>query len=128
DKVLIEPLENHHFVQGDIQHAATIRKVEELLGGRQANLVLADLAPRMSGSRMDDHLASIDLARSALHWALSFLRHNGTFVTKVFDGASLENFKVQLAQHFAKVRPAKPKACRKESVELYLVCQGFASE
>ena len=25
DKVLIEPLENHHFVQGDIQHAATIR-------------------------------------------------------------------------------------------------------
>jgi len=39
-------------------------------------------APRMSGSRMDDHLASIDLARSALHWALSFLRHNGTFVSR----------------------------------------------
>ncbi|CAK8999398.1 unnamed protein product, partial [Durusdinium trenchii] len=47
DKVLIEPLENHHFVQGDIQHAATIRKVEELLGGRQANLVLADLAEHL---------------------------------------------------------------------------------
>ena len=36
-------------------------------------------APRMSGSKMDDHISSVELNRSALRWALKFLRSNGCF-------------------------------------------------
>ena len=39
DKILMEPLANHHFVQGDIEHDATVRQVEELLCGRQVGKI-----------------------------------------------------------------------------------------
>lgn len=34
----------------------------------------------MSGSKIDDHISSVELNRSALRWALKFLRSNGCFV------------------------------------------------
>lgn len=125
DKVLMEPLEGHYFVQGDIEDVATVRQVEELLAGRQATVVLSDLAPKMIGSAIDDHVASVELSKKALRWALKFLRAEGCLVLKVFQGGALQNFKAELLEHFAKVRTAKPKASRSESVEVYLVCQSF---
>eukprot|EP00435_Cladocopium_sp_Y103_P027925 s563_g6.t3 len=92
--------------------------VLERVNGREG-LVIG--APRMSGSKMDDHISSVELNRSALRWALKFLRSNGCFVTKVFQGGSLEHFKAELEQHFDKVRFAKPSASRPESSEIYLV-------
>ena len=34
----------------------------------------------MSGSKIDDHISSVELNRLALRWALKFLRSNGCFV------------------------------------------------
>ena len=76
--------------------ACASRQVEELLAGRQAaldplslaavdgwgwtgalwsklfqaTLVLSDLAPKMIGSAIDDHVASVELSKKALRWAL----------------------------------------------------------
>lgn len=125
DKLLMEPLERQHFVQADIFLESTRRSVEQILKERKAHVVLADLVPTMTGSRIDDHLRSMELNKEALRWALRFLRPNGCFVTKVFQGGGLEAFRQELQRHFARVRNAKPPASRPESVELYLVCQGF---
>ena len=125
DKVLMEPLERQQFVQADITLEATERRVEQLLMERKAHVLLADLAPTMTGSRIDDHLRSMELNRSALHWAQRFLRPGGCFVTKAFAGGALEGFRAELTRHFKRVRNAKPPASRPESVELYLVAQGF---
>eukprot|EP00933_Yihiella_yeosuensis_P063277 TRINITY_DN66396_c0_g1_i1.p1 TRINITY_DN66396_c0_g1~~TRINITY_DN66396_c0_g1_i1.p1 ORF type:complete len:236 (+),score=27.13 TRINITY_DN66396_c0_g1_i1:77-784(+) len=125
DKIEMEPLENHHFVHGDITDAKTVKKVHDILMGQQASAVISDMAPQMCGDRITDHLASVDLSRAALRFALSVLKEGGWLVVKVFQGGMLDRYKAELLQYFGKVRHAKPKACRQESVEIYLVCSDF---
>ncbi|CAE7538806.1 rlmE [Symbiodinium natans] len=117
DKVMMEPLEGQQFVQGDIDHAATMRQVESLLCGRQATVVLSDLAPKMIGNSIDDHLASVELSKGALRWALKFLRAEGWFVAKVFAGGALDGFKAQLAEHFAKAACCEHLTCPNSQAE-----------
>eukprot|EP00438_Fugacium_kawagutii_P012137 Skav222186 [mRNA] locus=scaffold3784:96077:99117:- [translate_table: standard] len=49
DKILMEPLPNHHFIQGDIEKESTIRQVEGLLSGRQARTLVFAAAVDASG-------------------------------------------------------------------------------
>ncbi|CAE8602734.1 unnamed protein product [Polarella glacialis] len=125
DLVEMDPLDHHHFVRGDIREVGTLRKIDELLRGRKASIVLSDMAPRMTGSRIDDHIASVDLSKAALRCATNFLQEGGWFVLKVFQGGMLDRFKAELTEHFGKIRTSKPKASRPESVEVYLVCSDF---
>eukprot|EP00438_Fugacium_kawagutii_P012134 Skav222183 [mRNA] locus=scaffold3784:84880:85690:- [translate_table: standard] len=46
------------------------------------NIVVCSEAPQMSGSKIDDHMSSVELNRSALRWALKFLRSNGCFASR----------------------------------------------
>mmetsp|Transcript_60603 Transcript_60603/g.131366 ORF Transcript_60603/g.131366 Transcript_60603/m.131366 type:complete len:242 (-) Transcript_60603:96-821(-) len=125
DKVQMVPLEYHCFVQGDIRESSTLSKVQQQLGDKRADVVLADLAPKMIGSKTDDHINSVELCRSALAFCKAVLGRGGWFVTKVFDGHLKGTLQLELEQLFEKVRPAKPAACRPESRELYLVCSKF---
>lgn len=70
----MEPLESHTFVKGDIRHDATLQRVLELLDGRRAQVVLSDMAPKMTGNRHDDHVASVELCREALKFAEAVLQ------------------------------------------------------
>ena len=40
----------------------------------EATVVLSDLAPKMIGSAIDDHMASVELSKKALRWALQGAR------------------------------------------------------
>jgi len=122
----MEPLDYHHFIRGDVREAATLAKVLELLQGQRAHVVLSDMAPqRMTGSKIDDHVASVDLCRAAARFAEQVLKEGGWFVTKIFAGALADRHRGELEQRFRKVHIAKPKASRQESSELYYVCARF---
>lgn len=125
DKVHMEPLDQHHFIHGDITELATLRKVEALLTGRRAHVVLSDLAPHMIGIPGDDHLASVDLCRAAAKFAEAVLQDGGWFITKIFDGVSAMQHRAELQARYGKVRVVKPKASRSSSRELYFVCSKF---
>jgi len=125
DLVSMEPLEHHHFVQGDIREPAVLQKVKQMLGDRAANVVLSDMAPKLTGNKHDDHMASMELCKHATLFAEAVLKEGGWFVTKVFDGALAKAYREDLQLKFGKVKIAKPAACRPESREVYYVCSQF---
>jgi len=87
--------------------------------------VLSDMAAATTGHRPTDHLRTTYLCECALDFALRVLKKNGAFVAKVFQGGASGDLMAQLKHNFVKVRHIKPEASRKESVELYVVAQGF---
>lgn len=122
DRQRIEEIEGVEFVQGDLTEEATHEKLEREVG--EANLVLSDMAPDMSGEYDLDHARSVYLARQALDVALSVLAPGGDLVVKVFDGRDLDDLEADIAEEFEYVRTVRPDASREESSELYLVGKG----
>src|ERR1700753_2910571 len=49
DILPMDPLPNVEFVQGDFTEDAVLEEVLRLLGGRQPDLVICDIAPNISG-------------------------------------------------------------------------------
>lgn len=108
------------------QHVGSILDIEreallEPLRG-PADLVLSDMAPFTTGTRLTDHVNQLDLARMAADVALDCLAPGGHFVVKVFDGEDAHAYVQSLRPHFGRVRRIKPEATRDESVEFFVVC------
>ena len=117
----MQPLPGVQTIRADITQTETIARIEEILPER-ADLVLSDAAPAASGVRLVDHARSIQLAEASLEIALHFLRGNGAFVVKVFQGEDFLGFVARTKRHFETVRVFRPDASRKESDEHYVVC------
>ena len=68
------------------------------------------------------------LAELALEFSVSVLKPGGTFLTKVFTGEGIDEYKKELRQHFAKIVVRKPKASRARSSEIYLMAKQFKKQ
>ncbi len=119
DILPIEEIEGVVLIKGDIRLDATIQKIREQIN--EADVVLCDAAPNLSGSWSYDHARSIDLATSALACARKILRKGGNFVVKVFQGDMFPGFLNQVRKDFAKVQAFSPEASRKQSAEIYII-------
>ena len=62
DKVRMDPLLHHTFIQGDVSHKEILDRCFNVLGDRRADVVLSDMAPKLIGVKQDDHLASAETA------------------------------------------------------------------
>jgi 23S rRNA (uridine2552-2'-O)-methyltransferase len=110
------------------QHVVSIRDIsrQELLAplGGEPDLVLSDMAPFTTGTRLTDHVNQLELAQLAAEIALDCLKVGGHFVAKVFDGEDAHAYVQSLRPHFTKVRRVKPEATRDESVEFFVIGLG----
>jgi 23S rRNA (uridine2552-2'-O)-methyltransferase len=70
-------------------------------------------------------LRTLALFEIALEVAEDTLRPGGIFVGKVFRGGATGELLQRIKQLFRDVKHVKPNASRAESVELYLVGNGF---
>ena len=107
------------FVHASILETTTDTFLEHL--GGEADLVISDMAPNTTGSRLTDHVRQIELASMALQTALRTLRIGGNFVVKVFDGEDAYDFVQSIRPHFETTRRVKPKVTRNESVEFFVI-------
>ena len=57
DMLPMEPIEGVTFIQGDFREAEVLNQLEQALQGRQADVVVSDMAPNLSG------ISSADAAR-----------------------------------------------------------------
>jgi 23S rRNA (uridine2552-2'-O)-methyltransferase len=122
----IEPILGVVTIQADITKETTANLVKEALGG-DADVVICDAAPNLSGTWDVDHARSIDLARSALAMAKRLLRPGGNFLVKVFQGDMFIEFLSEVRREFSSVSAHTPPASRKESAEMYIVAKKLLS-
>lgn len=113
------------FIEGDFTEQSVYDELIEALEGKWVDLVLSDIAPNLSGTKAIDQPKMMYLAELAMEFAVSVLKPGGTFVTKVFTGEGIDEYKKELRQHFGKIIVRKPKASRARSSEVYLMAKQF---
>jgi 23S rRNA (uridine2552-2'-O)-methyltransferase len=122
DRQRIDPIEGVETVRGDMTEESTRADVTELVG--EADVVVSDMAPNMSGQYELDHARSVHLARIAFETALELLAPGGDFVAKVFEGPDTDDLRADVDEEFEYARTIHPEASRDASSELYLVGKG----
>lgn len=113
------------FLQGDFTEADTLKELVTLLQGNKADLVLSDMAPNITGVIVSDQARIYYLAELALEFSADWLKPDGVFLVKVFQGAGFEDFMKQMRSIFKTVHVRKPKASRDSSREVYLLGRGL---
>ncbi|MCS7120514.1 MAG: RlmE family RNA methyltransferase [Nitrososphaerota archaeon] len=112
--------DNVQTIIGDILDRETVNRIKAILP-RQADAVISDVSPNVSGVWEVDHARQIELAERSLSIAISILRVGGSFFVKVFRGELFEEYLKHVKNFFLDVRVFKPKASRTESAEIYVL-------
>jgi 23S rRNA (uridine2552-2'-O)-methyltransferase len=125
----IDDLEAHQVstIPGDMTEEETRDRLRRELGGGEADVVISDMAPNMTGEYELDHARSVHLARIAAETAEEVLAPGGDFVAKVFQGKDLEDLEADIEASFQYVRRVSPDASRDASSEVYLVAKGYTT-
>jgi 23S rRNA (uridine2552-2'-O)-methyltransferase len=113
------------FLQGDFTEQATLTELVQRLNGVKADLVMSDMAPNITGVIVTDQARIYYLAELALEFSSEWLKPDGVFLVKVFQGAGFEDFMKQMRAVFKAVLVRKPKASRDSSREVYLLGRGL---
>lgn len=119
------PLPGSEFIQMDFTDDDAPARIIEMMDGRKADVVLSDMAANTTGQRSIDHIRTVFLVELAWDFARHVLGKDGAFIAKVFQGGTEKKLLADLKKNFLSVKHVKPKASRKESPELYVVCTGF---
>lgn len=117
-------LPNVRVLEGDVAATDVLTLLGEALGG-PADVVLSDMAPKLTGIASRDEARADELYRLALGAARKLLRAGGGFVCKVFMSPAYRPFVDEVRRSFAEVSTTRPDASRKGSAELYVVARGF---
>jgi 23S rRNA (uridine2552-2'-O)-methyltransferase len=128
DVLPMDPVAGVTFLQGDFTGKKGLDAVQTALGGRQADLVLSDMAPNLSGITVSDQARCMTLAELAFDFAQLHLKRDGAFLVKIFQGAGYDDYLKSLRRAFVKVNVRKPDASRDESAEQYLLARGLKPE
>lgn len=120
----IAPLEGVSTIKGDITKPETVEELRSLLSG-DADVVISDMSPNISGNYSIDHARSVDLCTHALNFARQTLKPGGSLVMKIFEGDMINAFLKEVRSSFSSVRLHSPKASRSQSSEIYIVAKGF---
>lgn len=124
DLLELEPLHGVEFIQGDFREESVLKILETTLAGAKVGLVLSDMAPNMSGVAVSDQARVMHLAELGLEFSQNWLKPDGAFLVKVFQGHGYEDFVKAMRQVFKSVATRKPDASRDRSPEVYLLGRG----
>jgi 23S rRNA (uridine2552-2'-O)-methyltransferase len=108
------------FVQGD----ALCLDNETLSRFQPYDVVLSDMAPKTTGSRITDQTRSFELFMRALAVAASLGARGGAFVGKIFMSDDLPAARAELRRHYGTERLIRPEGTRSVSTELFVVGLG----
>lgn len=125
DLLEMDPMHGVDFIQGDFREESVLKILETMLAGAKVGLVLSDMAPNISGVVVSDQARVMHLAELGLDFSRNWLKPDGAFLVKVFQGYGYEDFVKEMRQVFNVVSTRKPDASRDRSPEVYLLGRGL---
>jgi 23S rRNA (uridine2552-2'-O)-methyltransferase len=124
DILPMEPLPGVTFVEGDFREEDVLNELLSVLGEREIDLVMSDIAPNISGMDAVDQPRAMYLAELVVDFADRVLRPGGDLLVKLFQGEGFDVLLKDLKQRYDKVIMRKPKASRPRSREVYALARG----
>ena len=121
DLLPVAPMPGVDSLEGDFTEPEALAWLEEKLQSGRVDLVLSDMAPNISGVMLSDQARHYELCELALDFAVNWLKPDGSFLVKVFQGVGFEDFRTQMREAFEQVLIRKPEASRDRSSEVYLL-------
>lgn len=121
DLLPVAPIAGVDTLEGDFTERTALAWLEEKLHTGRVDLVLSDMAPNISGVMLRDQARHYELCELALDFAVNWLKPDGAFLVKVFQGVGFEDFRARMRQAFEQVLIRKPDASRDRSTEVYLL-------
>lgn len=121
DLLPMAPILGVDSLEGDFTEQAALVWLEEKLHTGRVDLVLSDMAPNISGVMLRDQARHYELCELALDFAVNWLKPDGAFLVKVFQGVGFEDFRARMRHAFEQVLIRKPDASRDRSAEVYLL-------
>lgn len=112
------------FIQGDFREEVVLKQLQEAINNKPVDLVIADMAPNISGVKDVDQAGAAYLTELALEFSSEWLKPGGSFLVKVFIGSGFDEIVKTMRLRFDKVVTRKPKASRDRSSEVYLLGLG----
>jgi 23S rRNA (uridine2552-2'-O)-methyltransferase len=125
DILPMEPVEGVQFILGDFRENEVSVLLEAALQGRQADVVVSDMAPNLSGIESSDAARVAHLIELAVEFAQNHMKPQGALVVKVFHGSGYGQIVKMFKETFKVVKPIKPKSSRDKSSETFLVGMGL---
>lgn len=92
------------------------------------DVVVSDMAPNTMGVRSVDQQRSLNLIEQVFYHLHVFLKPNGNFVIKVFDGHDAQVFLKSQKGRFKEFHFLKPKSTRSVSKEFFVIGKGFIQD
>lgn len=125
DLLPMEPIEGVLFIQGDFRAPEVLQQLQQAMQGRQADMVVSDMAPNLSGIAATDAARIENLIELAVDFACQHMKPEGALVVKLFHGGAYTPMVQLFKQTFRTVKAVKPKASRDKSSETFLVGLGL---
>ena len=115
---------NAVLLEGDIRHPETVAEIRAQVGGL-ADVVLSDIAPKLTGVRDTDEARCAELVHAVVDALPLLLKPAGRAVLKVFMDGSYQATVTRLRQVFRVVKTTRSEASRQGSAELYVIGEGL---
>ncbi len=121
----MQPIKSVQFIQGDFSEESVYEQCLSQIDNHQADLVISDMAPNLTGIRDVDQARSMSLSERVLDFSRHVLRSQGDIAIKLFQGKDTDKFKTELSEKFQRVTVCKPNASRDSSREFYILARGY---
>jgi len=126
DLQAMAPLPGVVQIQGDITKESTAKEIISYFHGSQADLVVCDGAPDVTGLHDINEYIQAQLLLAAFNITSHVLKKTGTFVAKIFRGRDVTLLYTQMKIFFETVTIAKPRSSRNSSIESFIVCENYS--
>lgn len=123
DILPMDPVPGASIVIGDFREERVLEQILAALGDRDADLVLSDMAPNLTGTDAVDQPRSVHLCELALELASQVLNARGAFLVKLFQGEGSDAYLAEVRRRFKSVKVRKPRASRSRSREVYVLAR-----
>ena len=120
DLLNMEQINNVKIIKGDFTNDVYKQKITSFFNYK-VDVVISDMAVNTTGNKNLDAIVTGELALDAMNFAISFLKENGQFVSKIFMGSTFNEIVMYSKKNFKETYIFKPLSSRKDSKETYLI-------